>query len=427
MNSIFLLVIWLSLIITATSAAERAGQNEAGWTRFRGPDGSGISRATTIPASWADKDYYWRVVLPGKGHASPVIWGDKLFVTSGDENTGKRMALCLKTADGRLLWRRYYESKPFSKNRENSYATSTPVVDHDHVYVYWTTPDEVTLLALDHHGKEAWRRNLGPFMGRHGSGASPVVYEDLVVLSNDQEGRSQPSFLIAVEAKTGKTRWQIKRRTDRVSYSTPCVFRPENGPAELIFTSCGQGISSIDPLTGKQNWELAGAFPFRVVGSPVAASELIVASCGEAGVGRRLVAVRPGSGKQAPQLAYEMKASIPYVPTPLIANDLLFLWGDNGLVSCHRVATGERVWQEKIRDRFYSSPVWVNGRLYCISKSGVVYVLAVADKPQLLASIPLGEPSFATPAIANGTLYLRTESHLFAVGKILASLAAGSQ
>ncbi len=342
----------------------------------------------------------------------PWSSADKVFVVCCDEASAKRMVVCLKTADGSVAWQRDYSSESFRKNRDNSFASSTPAVDREHLYVYWTTPEEVTLLALDHQGKEAWRRNLGPFKSQHGSGTSPIVFNDLIIVSNDQKG---PSFLIALDARTGATRWQIERRTTWAAYATPCVRETAEGAPELVFASSSHGLSGIDRRAGKVNWEFTNAFPFRVVSSPVIAGGLVIGTCGEGGVGRRLVAVRPGSAKQPPQLAYEMKSGLPYVPTPLVKDGLLFLWGDNGLVACHRAATGERIWQEKISDSFYCSPVWANGRLYGVSKKGVVYLLAAAEEYKLLSSISLGEPSFATPAIAEGVLYLRTASHLFSL------------
>jgi outer membrane protein assembly factor BamB len=286
-------------------------------------------------------------------------------------------------------------------------------VDQDRVYAYWGTPEAVMVLALDHKGNEIWRRNLGPFKSQHGSGTSPIIFRDLLVLNNDQDG---PSFLIALDAKTGATRWHVDRRPDRAAYGTPFVHQTEEGKPELVFASSSHGLTGIDPLKGEVNWEVTNAFPFRVVSSPVLAGDLVIGTCGEGGTGRRLVAVRPGSKTQTAQLAYEIKNSIPYVPTPLVKDGLLFLWGDNGLVACHRAATGERVWQHKISDSFYASPVWAEGRLYGVSKTGVVYVMAAGEKPELISKIPLGEPTIATPAIANGAIYFRTETHLFCLG-----------
>jgi outer membrane protein assembly factor BamB len=402
-------------MVCRASGTDSQARSDAGeWTRFRGPNGSGLSSATNLPSTWTEKDYRWKAALPGSGHSSPVIWGDKVFVMCGEKASARRIVLCLQASDGSVAWKREYDSQSFSQNRDNSYASSTPAVDQERVYVYWTTAEEVTVLALDHRGQEVWRRNLGPFKSRHGSGTSPIVYNDLVIINNDQEG---PSFLTALDTRSGATRWRLDRRTDRVAYSTPCVRQTEAERAELVFSSSGHGISGVEPQTGRVNWELTNALPFRVVGSPVVGEGLVIASCGEGGIGRRLVAIRPGSATQVPRLAYEMKSSIPYVPTPLVEDGLLFLWGDNGLVACHRAPTGEKIWQEKISDSFYCSPVCANGRLYGVSKKGIVYVLAAAERYELLFTTPLGEPSFATPAIAGGVLYLRTASHLFALGR----------
>ena len=267
--SLFLSSLCSVLLTTALGTTNQPSD----WTRFRGPNGSGISLLKNLPSTWTDQDYRWKVSLPGGGHASPVISEGKVFVLCGDKTTAKRTLVCLKTVDGAVLWKREYESATFPKNRDNSYASSTPAVDSQRLYVYWTTSEEVTVLALDHSGQQVWRRNLGPFKSQHGSGTSPIVFQDLVIVNNDQEG---PSSLLALEAKTGATRWQVMRRRDRAAYSTPLVRETESGKPELIFTSSGHGVTGLDPLTGALNWELTNAFPFRVVGSPVLADGLIV-------------------------------------------------------------------------------------------------------------------------------------------------------
>ena len=403
------------IVALACSLALAAQAATAEWTRFRGPDGAGISPATTIPVKWTEKDFNWRVKLPGKGHSSPVLWGDKVFVTCGDKETAQRIILCLKAADGSTLWEKRYDSTVHVVNKDNSFASSTPAVDADHVYVYWTTKEEVTLLALDHAGQEVWRRSLGEFLSQHGSGVSPIVVGELVILPNDQEGNSS---LIAVDRKTGADRWTLLRNTSSAAYGTPCLYRPEGGPPELVFMSQGHGVTSVDPATGQINWELKDAFPLRVVVSTVLADGLVVGSCGVGGVARRFVAVRPGSKKHGtqPKLIWEEKKGIPYVPTPVAKDGKLFLWTDNGVVRCLRAATGEPVWEGRVQDLFYGSPVWVEGRLYCISRKGVVHVVSAGDKFELLAANPLGEGSYATPAIAGGIMYLRTYSHLIAIG-----------
>lgn len=395
------------------------------WTRFRGPNGTGVSEATTVPAEWTEDDYNWKVELPGIGHSSPVAWGDKIFLSSAFEDTGQRIVLCTSAADGSVVWERRFDSTVHPKHARNSFASSTPAVDEKHVYVVWSTPEEYTLRAFDHDGRDAWQLDLGPFAGEHSCGTSPIVYQDRVILGGDQGRSNGPnddvrSFLIAVDRLTGKTCWRTDRRTKHAAYSTPCVYQTEGQPAELIFNSGAHGISGIDPQTGATNWELA-VFDKRSVSSPVVAAGLVFGTCGSGGGGNYVAAVRPGSAGRAgsgspAELVYRIDESAPYVPTLVARGDLVFLWGDKGVASCVRAATGQLVWRERVGGNYSGSPVWVGGRLYSIDDDGVVVVLAASEKFELVARNPLGEESRSTPAVAGGRMYLRTYSHLFSVG-----------
>jgi len=420
-------------MLACLSLAFGALAEEQEWSRFRGPNGDGISDAATMPVTWTDRDYNWKVALPGLGHASPVVWGDRIFLTCADAETARRTVLCLAASDGRTLWRRDYPSETYQQHRSNSYATATPAVDADGVIVTWTSPEEVVLLALDLDGGPTWRRNLGTFVGTHGSGSSPILVGELVVMASDQGdpallarlmGREPPdtppgkSYLIAVDRKTGQTRWQVPRRTTLAAYSTPCVHRCDDGRSELIFTSTSHGITAVDPATGKINWEVADIFRDRCVGSPVSAAGLAIAGYGHGIRGSLVVAVRGGSGAEGkePKIMYEVTTSVPLVPTPLVQDGRLYLWADDGVVTCLDVSTGEVIWRERVGGSFYGSPVCVASRLYCISREGVVVVLAASEKFELLARVPLGEPSCATPAVSAGVMYLKTDAHLFSLG-----------
>jgi len=384
-----------------------------------------------VPVRWTDKDYNWKIKLPGPGHSSPVVWDKRIFVTCGDPATALRTLLCLDAPTGRTLWTHEEPSGTYGQHRDNGYATATPAVDADGVVLTWTTPDAVMLLAMDLQGREFWRRNLGPLVSLHGSGSSPILYQHLVVLANDQEDMEQSpgrkkdgpnpagrSFLIALDRKTGQTRWQTATKTFLAGYSTPCVYQAEGGRAELIFSNTAHGIMAVDPATGKVNWESGRPFMDRAVVSPVVAPGLVIAAHGAGVRGVRCIAVRPGSSGQGtlPTPAYAITKAVPMVPTPLVKDGRLFLWCDDGVVSCLRVSTGEVVWQERIEGAYYASPVWVDRRLYNVSKTGEVVVLAAADKFEVLSRVPLGEPSFATPAVAGGVMYLRTSSHLVSLG-----------
>jgi outer membrane protein assembly factor BamB len=230
------------------------------------------------------------------------MWGEKIFLTSAEDSTARRYVLCLSTADGRTLWQREYDSSHHKRHPFNSFASATAAVDELHAYFVWSSPEEYTLLAIDHAGNEVWRRDLGPFISQHSCGISPIVYQDLVILGNDQDGDMMGKtggkcFLIAVDRKTGETRWQIDRQAAVVAYSTPCIYQPEGGEPELIFNSQAHGITSLNPKTGKLNWEVNGVFDKRSVSSSLLAGGLLIGSCGSGGGGNYLVAVRPGSSE----------------------------------------------------------------------------------------------------------------------------------
>jgi outer membrane protein assembly factor BamB len=385
------------------------------WTRFRGPNGSGLSNAKTIPTRWTEADFNWKAALPGVGHGSPVLWGDRVFVTASDEKRGVFMVLCLRAGDGSVLWQQEFPVQPLAGHRYNSFASSSPAVDADRVYVCRTEAAQQVLMALNHQGAKVWERDFGRFAAQHGSGTSPIVHDGLVVLANEQDGES---FLVAVNAATGKTRWQTPRQTKQAAYSTPCVLQAAGAPPLLLFNSEAHGISALAPDTGNVVWEFPKAFDKRSVSSPVIADGLVIGSCGSGGGGNYVVAVRPGdaSGAKPPQRAYEIRRSAPYVPTSLCVDGRLFLWSDAGIVSCVVASTGEAKWQERVGGDFFGSPVCVDGRLFCVSTAGDVVVVRAGERFELLAKNPLGELTHSTPAVAGGSMFIRTRQHLVSVG-----------
>jgi outer membrane protein assembly factor BamB len=314
-----------------------------------------------------------------------------------------------------MVWKHAYPSKPHPKNGLNSYAASTPAVDKTQLYVTWASPDEYVLVAMDREtGKELWRRDFGPFAAEHGFGASPILYDDLVIVPNDQNSASS---VIAVDRATGKTRWTTKRSSEKAAYSTPILYSPEGGRRQLILTSLAHGVSSLDPSNGAKNWEL-GVLGSRTVGSPIVAAGLIFAACGEGGGGKQMFAIQPGDSTKGieAKVAYKVDAKLPYVVTPVAYGKLLFLWCDSGIVSCLDAPTGKTLWRQRLTGKFYGSPVRVQDRLYAIDRDGTVVVLAAADHYKLLGQVPLGEPSQSTPAVSGGVMYLRTQSQLMALG-----------
>ncbi|MDQ3622323.1 MAG: PQQ-like beta-propeller repeat protein, partial [Verrucomicrobiota bacterium] len=381
----------MALIALAAFAREAPAQE---WARFRGPNGTGISHAKTIPTTLTAADINWKVELPGVGHSSPVLWGDRIFLTSTGDNSGGLNVLCLSAADGKLLWRRDFPLMPFSRHRFNSFASATPAVSASAIYVVWNEPNHYFLTALDHNGATIWQRDFGPFVSQHACGTSPIAVGDKIILGGEQDSqesvpgseRDGKSFVVAVDAKTGATIWQIPRRSVVVAYSTPCVRESKVGKQSLIFNSQAHGIYAVDPDTGKVLWEYEKAFDKRSVSSPFIAGDIIFGSCGSGGGGNAITAIKAGDSTASgqPELAYQMKKSAPYVPTGVAVGDLAWLWSDAGILTCLHAPTGEIRFQERVGGNFFGSPVWVDGRLFCVSTSGELAIVEASEKFNVL-------------------------------------------
>lgn len=413
-----LFVGWLSVGLSLMVAAEPVGAQQ--WTRFRGPNGSGVSDATSIPVSWTPADYQWTTKLPGMGHSSPVVWGKRLFLMSADPDDATRYIICIDTGTGKIMWQRKYASMPHKLHTRNTFASGTPAVDDQRLYVAWSTPEQLTLRALDHDGNEVWTRDLGTWVSQHGFGSSPIVYQDLVILVNSQQAeRVDPgqtpgeSRVMAFDRHTGAQRWSAPRRATSVSYSTPCIYQGADGRAQLICCNTGDGIYSLDPQTGKPNWSNQ-VFTMRTVASPIIVGDLVLGSNGVGGFSNNyLAAVRADSGEEV----YSGIKKVAYVATPVAYGDLVFTYYDSGFVNCIDARTGQQVWYQRVTAGFSGSPVRVRDKLYCIDDEGVVIVLAAGPKYRELARNPLGERSRATPAVSGGRMFLRTLSQLFCIGR----------
>lgn len=404
----------LLLACVLSAAAPSLPQTVDAWPRFRGPNGNGAAEAEHPPATWAEKDYRWRITLPGSGHSSPVIWGDRVFVTVGDEK-GPALSVCaFATLNGKSVWSQAIEIEKFKKNQLNSYASSTPALDGKRLYVSWASPEHYVVTALNQaDGKPLWRHDLGGFQGEHGFGGSPIVYDDLVIVAREHDG---PSSIVALDAATGKPRWTTERKTQKAAYSTPVVFQRADGPKQLVFTSWAHGFYALDPATGKELWELP-VFHNRLVGSPSTGGGLVLAAAGTGGGGKQFFAVRPGDGTAGgkAEVAYEVTPPIPYVPTPLCHDGRAYLFGDGGVVTCIKLDNGEVLWRERLNNKFFGSPIRVGGKIYCIARDGKVAVLDATAEFHAPQWVDLGEASHSTPAAAGGTLYFRTLTHLMAL------------
>ena len=384
------------------------------WSRFHGPNGSGLSKTKGIPVQWTSSDFAWELDLPGQGHSSPVLWGTRLFTTCSDHDKAVQKFLCIDAISGKLLWQKEYQSKNYRIHKFNSYSSSTPVADANHVVFTWTTKDSDILLCLDHNGNEKWQRDFGTFETQHGNGNSPIILRDLVIYPHDHFGKSR---VYAIDLKTGKDVWVRDRNSAKPSHSTPCVYRSANGMEQLIFTSDAHGIYALDPENGADLWESGPkTFDKRCVLSPVLVKGKILGTCGSGGGGNYIVAVTPPtSGKGQPKLEYTIRKAAPYVPTSVAHQGLLYHVDDKGIATCMDPDDGKVIWMERLDANFFGSPVVIDGKVYVISRTGDVVVFKASRDFKLLAKNPLGEKAFSTPAVANGNLYLRTFSKLFCI------------
>jgi outer membrane protein assembly factor BamB len=404
------------LAITFIAALQVVARAEdANWDRFRGPNGAGQSDATGIPSQWTPDNILWRLPLPGVGHSSPVVWGDRLFVMSGDPATGQQILLAINALNGAPLWQKRFDSATYSMHQFNSYASSTPAVDEKQVYAMWLDEGRIKLAALTHDGDQSWSCDAGPFGEKHGFGKSPIVVDDLVVVATDSEAESA---IVAFDKANGKVRWRVPRPSGTAAFASPCLFDASAQKKLLLTLSTASGLTAIDAGTGNVVWQgLADAVPLRCVSSPIVAGGLIFISSGVGGNGKYLVAARPGTEGSGPTEAYRLQQSIPNVPTPIVADDLLFLWHDRGYVSCYDVSTGKRHFLERVGGNFHSSPVRIGDRIFCASREGEMVVLAADREFKVLARNALDEPCHATPAVAHNRLYVRTESALLCIGE----------
>ena len=410
------------------------------WPQFRGP-AAGVSDGKDLPDAWGPaKNVAWKIDVPGRGWSSPVVWGDKVFLTSvvtdgkfedakkglyfgGDRNKPSAdvhhwMVWCFDFKTGKKLWEKeaHRGTPPGTVHVKNTYASETPVTDGERLYAYF---GNVGLFCYDLDGKELWSQKWGSFKTRFGWGtaASPALYKGRLFVVNDNE---EKSFLVALDAKTGKQLWRVER-DEKSNWATPFVW--ENEQRAEVVTSGTNRVRSYD-LDGKLLWELGGMSSITIP-TPFARHGLLYVTSGYVLDKKKpLFAIRPGAGGDiTPEgddgnkhIAWHLKSAGPYNPTPLAYGDYLYVLYDMGLLSCYDARTGKALYEkERLGGQFTASPWAYGGKVFCLSEDGDTHVIEAGPKFKELGKNSLDEMCMATPAALRGSLLVRTLTKLYRI------------
>jgi outer membrane protein assembly factor BamB len=430
----------VALLVVTVTAGVTAQQANDTWPSFRGPSGSGVAASATPPLTWnvtTSANVAWRTPIPGLGHSSPIVWGNRIFLTTAisrdassqtlalGENGGidpvndqaphEWRVLALDRDSGKVVWtQNVHQGRPRVKRHPKaSHASATPVTD-GRVLVAMLGSEG--LFAFDLNGKELWRRDFGPLaVGladdpsyEWGPASSPVIYEDMVIVQND---RYTDSFLIALDLQTGKELWRSSRQ-ERPSWTTPLVH-VHDGQATLVVVS-PLYIRGHDLRTGRELWRIADPDGQVKVSTPVAAGDLAIATGGWPSAAKPIVAMRARDGA----VMWRHERGSPYTTTPIVYEGLVYVLTDNGILSAYDVASGTRVYQTRLSPRagsFSASPVAAAGRLYFASEDGQVVVIRAGRKFEVLATNEMNDVCMATPALSDDLMLVRTKSHLYAL------------
>lgn len=385
------------------------------WSRFRGPNGTGVADPKA-PIKWSNNEgLLWKTAIPGHGHSSPIIVGDRLFLESASDDSTKRMLICVNVKTGKIDWTKTVAGGSGKTHKKNTLASSTPACDGENVYAVFWDGKAVSMHAYTVEGKELWSASLGSYESQHGAAMSPVAYKGKVYLNFDQDGAAE---IVAFDGKTGAKVWAAPRKAFRACPSTPLIRDLGNGTAELVVGSTA-GITGYDPETGKVNWTWNWSFPnkpLRTVGSPLLVDGTVVVVSGDGDGSRNAAAVTAGTD---PKLLWQAAKETPYVPGPLAKGSHLYWITDDGFATCADQKSGKIVWRERVFAKgVTASPVMIGDAVLAIAEDGkTIAFKASPDGYEKLAEASVGEPVLASPAVAQGKLFIRGSEHLFCYGK----------
>lgn len=383
------------------------------WPWFLGPNlGNHCAIGQQPPLQWSDdENILWKIDLPGQGHATPCLYGERIFIAAGSKDDAVIEMLCLDRESGEQLWRTEVYSDTMPKiHNDTSHAAATPACDGERVYFPYQTDGEVRMAALDMHGAIVWDESLSPYESIQGFSASPVLYRSAVIVVTDG---THSNRLTALHRKTGELIWQANIPAENENYATAIVADVAGRPQAILV---GPGnIRSHSPDTGDYLWEVDGP-ALCYVAAAVTDEDTVYATGGYPK--KALLAIRAdGAGNVTDtHVAWKSDRKAGYVPTPLLHEGLLYAVADNGLMRCYDAADGDILWEQELDAKFYSSPVVVNDTIYVFDRKGKGYVFRTGQAFELLAENTLPEGVFATPVIADSRIYLRTLDALYCIG-----------
>jgi outer membrane protein assembly factor BamB len=400
--------------------------NADNWPQFRGPNTQGHSVEANLPLKWsATENVAWKTALPGEAWSSPIVWGDHIFVTTTmDAGTSCRV-IALQRKTGAILWdKEVFKQTTRRKEGRNSYATPTPATDGRLVYVCF---GDGSFAALNFDGRVAWTNREHPFYGQHGLGTALLLHDGMLMMARDgsSDGEDKKlgwqtpwdkSYVVALDARTGKERWKAARGLSRISHGTPAIWKAPDGRTQVI-SEAGDVLQGFDLKTGVRLWSSEvigeGKVPSIVLGDGLAFT------AGGWGGKESIKAFRLGGAGDLKEsnLVWEQRKGMPKVPSMIYLKPYLFAITDVGVATCMKAATGELLWQQRVGGNFSASPVAAEGRIYFLGDDGETTVIKAAPEFTVLSKNPLNESAQASPAISQGQLFIRTERHLFAIGR----------
>jgi len=382
------------------------------WSRWRGPSGQGVVSGAGYPDKWsATENVLWKTPVAGSGNSSPIVWGDRIFLTTSHDYGQKLSVLAFRRSDGARVWETAVPiRRGEAPHQKNGYASATPSTDGERIYVSFGSRG---LFALDMAGQILWQKDLGRIDNYHGPAGSPLLYKDRVIVYQDQ---SYGSFIAAFNARTGDEMWRTARQAS-VGWGTPIAARVAERD-EIIVNGQSQVIA-YHPDTGRELWRCSG-MGFEVIPTPVVGEGLIFASSGRAGP---TLAIKPGGSGDVTRthLAWSTPRGSPFVPSPLLVGGLLYTVNDmQSIITAFEAATGRSLWQGRLgapmSEGFSASPVALDGKIFFTNDEGQTFVMRGGTTFDLLHTNDIGERTLASPALVDGKWYIRTDRHLVAVG-----------